>query len=300
MVGRGADMAKRKVRKPRRAGAKVASPAVAPALRSRQTRQDEGGTVRILNRVPSQETERDWSVDDAMAAGLLRATPIPQSKDLRADWWKIGDQEETGACVGWATADSVLRWHFVNAGRLGKNELLSPRFIWMAAKETDEFVTQPTTFIETDGTSLKSALDIARKYGCVKDSVLPFSSNALYKGEVDTFYLLASELKIASYVNLRRDLMKWRRWLATKGPILTGLDCDETWMNAKATGGMLTTYDPTSRSGGHAVALVGYDQNMFIVRNSWGTTNWGDKGYAYASNAYAAAAFTEAYGVNVI
>ena len=47
------------------------------------------------------------------------------------------------------------------------------------------------------------------------------------------------------------------------------------------------------------MALVGYDQNQFIVRNSWGTS-WGNKGFAYASNAYAAAAFTEAYGVSVI
>ena len=45
--------------------------------------------------------------------------------------------------------------------------------------------------------------------------------------------------------------------------------------------------------------FVGYDQSMFIVRNSWGTDEWGDKGFAYASNAYAAAAFTEAYGVHV-
>jgi C1A family cysteine protease len=32
------------------------------------------------------------------------------------------------------------------------------------------------------------------------------------------------------------------------------------------------------------------------VRNSWGT-DWGDKGFAYASLAYAQDAFTEAYGV---
>ena len=79
---------------------------------------------------------------------------------------------------------------------------------------------------------------------------------------------------------------------------MTRLNVDATWDNASATGGHLATYDPTSVRGGHAVAFVGYDQKMFIVRNSW-STDWGDNGFAYASDAYAAAAFTEAYGVSV-
>jgi hypothetical protein len=58
----------------------------------------------------------------------------------------------------------------VKANRIGANEQLSTRFIWMAAKETDRIVSFPTTFIESEGTSLKTALDIARKYGVVKDS----------------------------------------------------------------------------------------------------------------------------------
>jgi hypothetical protein len=255
--------------------------------------------LRILNCVPSTETENDWRIDNATAAGMLGVTPVPASKDLREKWWAINDQGSTGSCVGWATADSLLRWHFVKAGRLSAKQMLSPRFIWMAAKETDEFTTQPTTFIETDGTSLKAALDIARRYGSVEDKVLPFGTGKLYPDEAATFYAIASLLKIASYINLGRNLANWRRWLATKGPILTRLDCDNNWMNARSTSGRLDVYDAMSAQGGHAVALVGYDQNQFVVRNSWGTP-WGDKGFAYASNAYAAAAFTEAYGVHVI
>jgi len=288
---------KRRKRTPQRAAKPNLRAAIEKAPTSKTT---PGGVVRILNCEPSPETEKDWMPEHALAAGILRAAPVPTSKDLRENWWKIGDQGETGACVGWASADSVLRWHFVNAGRLKKNELLSPRFIWMAAKETDEFTTQPTTFIESDGTSLKSALDIARKFGAVKDDILPFGSGRLFGGEVKTFYALAAQLKIASYVNLGRDLMTWRRWIAQNGPILTRLNCDNTWMGAKATGGVLATYDAMSANGGHAVALVGYDQQSFIVRNSWGTTLWGDKGFGYASNVYAAAAFTEAYGVNIV
>ena len=49
---------------------------------------------------------------------------------------------------------------FVKAGRLSQTTPLSPRFVWMASKETDPFITRPTTFIETEGTSVKAALDI--------------------------------------------------------------------------------------------------------------------------------------------
>lgn len=279
-------------RSPRTAALRVRPRRVtAPRQRSAET--------RILNCIPSRDTDKDWRIEHAVAAGLLTAAPIPKAKDLREGWWTINDQGSIGSCVGWASADSVIRWHFVKTGRLMARELLSPRFIWMAAKETDEFITRPTTFIESDGTSLKAALDIARNFGCVRATVLPFDSCELYRGEVATFYATAAQLKIASYVNLGRDIDHWRRWIAAKGPILTRLDCDSAWMNASDTGGKLDRYDPTSRQGGHAVALVGYDPNLFIVRNSWGT-HWGDKGFGYASNAYASAAFTEAYGVNLV
>jgi hypothetical protein len=262
--------------------------------------QKTKSSKRILNCIPSRETQRDWGFEHAAGAGVVAATSaIPASKDLRESWWKIGNQGATGACVGWASADSVLRWHFVKANRLPKDHLLSMRFIWMAAKETDAYISQPTTFIELEGTSLKAALDIARKFGMVKDSVLPFTSARLFADVAEHFYALAAQLKIVSYFNLGTNLMNWRTWLATKGPILTRLGVDATWDNAKATHGKLDVYQPNTVRGGHAVALVGYTPDRFIVRNSWGTTEWGDQGFGYASLAYAQSAFTEAYGVTV-
>jgi hypothetical protein len=252
-----------------------------------------------LNCRPSPKTHEDWTFEVAAEADMVAAAAtIPPSKDLRADWWKIADQGGTGSCVGWAGADSMMRWHFVKAGRLAKDQLLSPRFVWMASKETDQFTTRPTAFIETEGTSLKTALDVARKFGVVGDSVLPFASGKLYPGQASTFYAVAAQRKISAYFNLGTNLSNWRTWIATKGPILTRLDVDQTWDNATATGGNLDDYKPETTRGGHAVAIVGYRPGRFIVRNSWGL-GWGDKGFAYPSLAYAQEAFTEAYGVQL-
>jgi hypothetical protein len=168
----------------------------------------------------------------------------------------------------------------------------------MAAKEVDQFVTQPTTFIEFEGTSLKAALDIARKYGAVRDSLLPFRKAQLFAGSAKTFYATAAGLKIRAYFNLRANFDNWRSWLANQGPILTRLDVDATWDVATDTHGNLDVYQPGTARGGHAIALVGYTPDRFIVRNSWGK-EWGDEGFGYASLQYAQAAFTEAYGISV-
>lgn len=263
----------------------------------------------ILNCLPSPNQEKDWGISAAAASGAYDPVQvIPLSKDLREpSWWTVGNQGGTGSCVGWGTADGVLRWHFVKAGKLAPEEPLSVRYVWMASKETDEDASRPTTFIEQAGTWLKAALDVARKFGVVTEDLLPFQ-NAPGQPElfmsplpydvhpVDTFYAIAAQLRIASYHNLGRDLAVWRAWIANNGPVLTRLNVDTTWDYAAETQGNLDEYDVEHTRGGHCVALVGYTPERFIVRNSW-STSWGDDGFGYASDKYAAAAFTEAYGV---
>jgi C1A family cysteine protease len=259
---------------------------------------------RICNLVPSSpdSTKTDWHFADAIDAGVLGAPArLPASLDLRKSWWTINDQGDTGSCVGWASTDGVARYMFVTAGRLTQATKLSPRFTWMACKETDDFTTRPETMIEGAGTTLKAAVDILRKYGAVPETLLPFKiGTAMYTGSENKFYATAAKLKIASYFNLRRNFANWRAWLAETGPILVGLNVDATCDDATATSGKLDTFKPDTVRGGHAVAVVGYTRDKrFIIRNSWGT-GWGDKGFGYASEAYINGAFfDESYGVTL-
>lgn len=257
---------------------------------------------RICNLVPSKGTEKDWQFGDAVASGALGAVAAPPaSVDLRQPWWTIGDQGQTGSCVGWATAEGVVRYHMVAANRLAKNAQLSPRYVWMASKETDQFTQRPETFIEEAGTSLKAAVDICRKYGVATMAQLPFNiATLMHTGPENTFFATAAQRKIAAYFNLQKNLNNWKSWLASHGPILAGLSVDQTWDNATATHGNLDVFFPNTVRGGHAIAVVGYTAaGRFIIRNSWSTT-WGDHGFGYASAAYIAGAFfDESYGVTV-
>ena len=269
--------------------------------KKRATKAKVDFSDRICNVVPSRGTELDWTMQHALASGALGAAgPLPTNVDLRQPWWEIGDQSTTGACVGWATADGVMRYHLVKATRLQQNEHLSPRFVWMASKETDAFTARPETFIEEAGTSLKAAMDIVRKYGVVLDLMLPFKiSTLMYVGDENTLFAAASTRRSANYFNLGKNPAQWKSWLASNGPILAGLNVDATWDNATATGGNLDTFKPDTVRGGHAICIVGYTPDRFIIRNSWSTT-WGDQGFGYASAAYIDKGFfTESYGVTL-
>jgi hypothetical protein len=267
---------------------------------SQLTRPEES---RVCNLVASRNIERDWSFNDALASRVIEAPAVslPASVDLRAPWWLIGNQENTGSCVGWASADGVARYHMVKAGKIAQPGLLSPRFVWMASKETDEFTSRPETFIEGAGTSLKAAMEIMRKYGTVPEAMLPFKiATKMYTGNENTFFATAAARRVASYFNLGKNLATWRTWLASHGPFMAGVSVDATWDNATATQGKLDTFQPNTVRGGHAICVVGYTTDKrFIIRNSWGTA-WGDKGFAYASEAYINAGFfNESYGATV-
>jgi hypothetical protein len=248
---------------------------------------------RILNCIPSRETEKDWRFSHAVESGALRTYSIPKFVDLRDPMWEIGDQRDTGSCVGFGSADGVFRYLFTKAGKIQQGDKLSVRYIWMSSKETDEYNSYPSTFIDEEGTSLKASLDVARKFGIVPENMLPFDGG-MYGGNPQTFYSIAARMKIGAYYNLGTDPTKWRSWIASNGPVLCALGVDRAWDNVRSDGN-LDAFIPPAR-GGHCVCAVGYTEDRIIIRNSWGT-EWADRGFAYASDDYIRDAFTEGYGV---
>ncbi|MGH7623638.1 MAG: hypothetical protein ACREMU_14950, partial [Gemmatimonadaceae bacterium] len=202
--------------------------------------------TRVYNCTESHHQHEDWSLEKAQALGLsARHKKIPPAKDLREHWWNIGNQGATGSCVGWAFADSVLRYHFVKSGKLRKHEHISVRYIWMAAKEMDHQCPYPTTFLDDASTSAKSALRVVKKIGALKTSVLPFEGG-LVKLKEAHFLNVAGRLKVRAYFNLcgtqAGKLDRFKDWLAYHGPILTRLRVDLSWNNIKADG-QLRKYD---------------------------------------------------------
>jgi Papain family cysteine protease len=262
-----------------------------------------GAELRLRKVARARRSPHPGEDLDAAAAadvGHLADAPPPPQADLRAAWHAVGDQGHTASCVGWTVADSVLRWHLVNAGRLAQDERLSTRHVWMAAKESDQRDEFPTSFLEEDGTSLKTGLDVVRKFGTVLERELPWSGG-LATGSRDEFYAAASERKIARYYNLGDDRVPdrsvhfdgWRRWMHQHGPVAVLVQLTPQFAKP---GALLDDFDEAAVFGSHAAALFGYGPDHFLLRSSWGP-GWGDGGYARMSLAFAAAAVIESYGV---
>jgi len=102
----------------------------------------------------------------------------------------------------------------------------------------------------------------------------------------------ALRYKIASSQKVPVDLDCMREALSSGHPIVFGLKLTAQFFRPLP-GGFIPTpdaSDPQSAEHGlHAMLLVGYNdrQQVFIVRNSWGTS-WGDRGYAYVPYDYIA------------
>lgn len=283
--------------------AKNAPAKKAPAKKAAAKRSTKfKATDFICNLVPSTGTESDWNFANSVESGALTALQAPPaSVDLRAPWWAIDNQEQTGSCVGWATAEGVGRYHMQKASKITTMQLLSARYVWMASKETDTITTRPESFVEEAGTTLKAAVEIGRKYGLALEAELPFHiQTAMFSGNENTFFASCAQRRFASYFNLQKNLANWKVWLASNGPILAGLSVEASWDNATATGGNIDTFQPGTVRGGHAIAVVGYRADgRFIIRNSWGT-GWGDQGFGYVSPDYINAGFFgESYGVTL-
>jgi hypothetical protein len=232
----------------------------------------------------------------------LGSGPLPDRVDLRRPWHAIVDQGRTASSVGWAIADSVVRWHLVEGGGLNPDVRLSGRFVWMAAKEFGQRRNYPHTFMEESGTSVKSGLEIARRFGLALESEFPWEARGV-KGSPERFYASLSERRIKAYYDLGDDsiadrrpfLDRWRRWMHERGPVLVLLKVDRSLARPAD---LVRDFDEASVTGSHPAALFGYGPGYILVRSTWGT-DWGEHGYARFSPDYAAEAIIESFGIVV-
>jgi len=154
------------------------------------------------------------------------------------------------------------------------------------------------TVNEDSGATIRDAIKTGVKYGILDEASWPYNIQKFTVNPTPDLWAKAATKLITSYHSIADgDIATMKSTLAMGYLVGFGFQVYDYFMTADmAKKALLGLPGPTEHlQGGHAVALVGYDDakkmpdgttGAFLVRNSWGV-NWGLAGYFWMSYAYA-------------
>lgn len=195
--------------------------------------------------------------------------------DLRTDSWAIKDQGRRGTCVACAatSAHEMVRAEAIE---------LSIEFLHWASKQRDGLPL-------AEGTTLPAAKEALGEDGQPAETTWPYDDTrdqwaadyrplSAAKVEATQRRLNGGEVLLPEAATIRDALDRGR-------PVVIAVRLHKTWTRPGADARIAMPEDGSSDLGGHAVVVVGYGDNEFIVQNSWGS-DWGNDGFAYLPDDY--------------
>jgi hypothetical protein len=204
---------------------------------------------------------------------------VPQEMPLE-DYLKMGvpvlDQGVEGACTGFGLA-TVANYLLLTRKVKPDAKRVSPRMLYEMARRYDEW---PGS--EYEGSSARGAMKGWHKHGvCAEDS---WRYQSAKKDAQLTPERAADALlrPLGAYFRVNhRDLVAMHAALAEVGILYATAIVHDGWERVKADG-LIPQPAGEKPLGGHAFAIVGYDQRGFWMQNSWGR-GWGCEGYGHIS-----------------
>lgn len=213
---------------------------------------------------------------------------LPSSKSLQQYCPEIGDQGETGTCVGWSSA-----YYLRTIMEAKKRKLTNPTSIAPFRFSPTYVYEQIKNSADNDcsgGASIADALFIMRNKGTALLSCQPFECDV----NVSKCDAGATQYKIENYstlfspteTSIVAKTLKIKEALAEgENPVLIGMAVVRSFFSATDVWQAAPAESPENNLGGHALAIVGYDDNKyggaFLIVNSW-STDWGNLGYTWA------------------
>ena len=230
---------------------------------------------------PEEYSGFDLSTYNSDLLGSDSAPVQPTSIDLSLNFPTPGDQGQQNSCVGWATAYALKSYQEnveVGWSLNTSYHLFSPAFIY------NQIV------IGNDGGSyIKDALNLAVNKGVSTLATMPYSHLDYMTQPSVAAFEEASRYKAARWFRIN-DTAQIKAALVNRKPVVCGIAVYESLVNLS---GVNSVYNTVSGQnlGGHAVTIVGYNDNKFggafKIINSW-SPNWGNDGYFWLPYSFAA------------
>jgi hypothetical protein len=216
-----------------------------------------------LKTLQSPLDERDYQVKDFLTGNPI----IPASLDLRHRLPIVRAQGRTNTCC--AHAGCVIK-EYHERKEIGEAAPLyfSPAFLYCQRSNAP-----------AKGMYCRDMLEILRKKGICAENDFPIASH-----NDELFGILSEEIqkkakpfKIERYSAIS-SVSEMKAALVNFGPALIAFPVYNSGVRF-----WKQKYLNDEHIGGHAVAVVGYDEKKgFLLRNSWGLM-WGEGGYAWYS-----------------
>ncbi|MFN3862184.1 MAG: C1 family peptidase [Roseateles sp.] len=231
---------------------------------------------------------------DLVYRAPLRSLPArwPQDADLKrllpayVKAGRILNQGNEGACTGFGLAcvTNYLYWlrHLQTPGSKPP-ALVSPRMFYELAKLYDEWPGQ-----DYEGSSCRGALKGWHKHGVCAETLWPYpldrDGNGKFVRPLPGWDEDATSRTLGVYYRVdKKSVVDMQAAIYEIGAVYVSANVHDGWsLDASP---MPTSHDKlpriaamTQRRGGHAFALVGFNERGFVVQNSWGT-GWGASGF---------------------
>ena len=224
------------------------------------------GQSRVLNVLPDSPDIRDRMYEPTL---LALESHIPSPPDRIAL-----DQEQEGACTGFGLA-TVINQLLRRQARAER--AVSARMLYEMAKRHDEW-----PGYDYDGSSCRGAIRGWKNMGVCSDKSWPYVTGQAGSLTVKRA-MQARQISLGAYYRLRPQIVDYHAALNEVGAVYCSATVHAGWPAPAARGTgrrRIAVIEPSADEiGGHAFALVGYDDEGFWVQNSWGP-GWGVKGVA--------------------
>ncbi len=195
---------------------------------------------------------------------------VPESIDL-AGYQKIRvpvlDQGSEGACTGFGLA-TVVNYLLRTRKHDPDKKQVSPWMLYYLAKRYDEWQGE-----NYEGSSARGAMKGWQKHGACTSELFNKSDATLKPAAAKE----ATKRPLGGYFRVNhKDLVAMHCAIAEVGVLYATASVHDGWDEVKADG--IIKYRERNL-GGHAFAIVAYDDEGFWIQNSWGP-KWGKKGFA--------------------